>query len=123
MKANITDIEAYTKERDAVLRTLNREAITAFYAAHGLHCPRDAYVFWCGVHKAASAMAGINIGEWLLYAQWLEQQGSDPPCDRWAEAERYLAAGGKPWPAPAGCNRPGLCVINKGEEEAKHGDG
>ena len=65
-----------------------------------------AIIFWCGMHKAATAIADIDIAEWLLYAEWLKEQDSVPLCDRWEEAEKFIAQGGKALEPPATCDRP-----------------
>lgn len=41
-----------------------------------------------------------------LYAEWLKEQDSVPLCDRWEEAEKFIAQGGKALEPPATCDRP-----------------
>lgn len=106
MKAYRPDIKKFVSERDKALRSLNKKKFTEHCRKYDIAVPEDNYIFWCGMHKAATAIADIDIAEWLLYAEWLKEQDSVPLCDRWEEAEKFIAQGGKALEPPATCDRP-----------------
>ena len=106
MKAYRPDIKKFVSERNKALRSLNKKKFTEHCRKYDVAVPEDNYIFWCGMHKAATAIADIDIAEWLLYAEWLKEQDSVPLCDRWEEAEKFIAQGGKALEPPATCDRP-----------------
>lgn len=70
-----TEIEAFVRERDEALMSMNRKKLLAYCAKYGVRVPSNKTVFWAGVHKARIASGGIPADEKRKSALWLRGHG------------------------------------------------
>jgi hypothetical protein len=72
------DLEAFVRERDTALRSLDREQILAYLRRYNLAMPTDEWVFWAGVHKAILCLSTATREERQRSLRWLFDHGSAP---------------------------------------------
>lgn len=74
MRKDEIDIKAFVRERNAVLRSLDKKKITAYMDKYGVDWrPMNETVFWAAVHKARLSVRSFTAEEKRVSAEWLEE--------------------------------------------------
>lgn len=73
----MNDIQAWIRERDEALLSLDRAKITAYMLKYGdaSSLPSDERVFWITVHKARTGARALPMEARSLSKRWLVERG------------------------------------------------
>jgi hypothetical protein len=66
---------AFVGERNAALRSLDRNKIEAYARKYGINLPKDEIVFWAGIHKARLQITSFTEEEREVSRRWLKEHG------------------------------------------------
>lgn len=68
-------IAAYNKDRNEALLSLDEQKIRAFMEKWNVQTTEHPETFWCGVHKAITAINALPLEQRLKSKLWLDQRG------------------------------------------------
>lgn len=69
------DFDAFIRERDEALLSLDREKIEAYMRKYECPIARNDELFWAGVHKARTAISTFPEDERKKSREWLAERG------------------------------------------------
>lgn len=76
------DMEAFKRDREQALLSMDEQTIRAYlYHYNGNAGPTDSTVFWCGIHKARTALRTLPMDERSKSKRWLLARGFRPEDD------------------------------------------
>lgn len=77
MSMSFDDIQAFLRERDEALLSLDRPRIEAYMAKYGeaSSLPKDDRTFWAAIHKARTGARTLPMEARSLSKQWLTERG------------------------------------------------
>lgn len=71
----MADLKDFVKERDAALRSLDKDQLDAYARKYKVPMPKDVRVYWAGIHKARLAVNSMTKEEKEESRQWLKANG------------------------------------------------
>jgi len=66
---------SFVSERNAALRSLDKEKILAYAKKYQIELPREEEIFWAAVHKARLEITAMESAEKEVSRQWLKEHG------------------------------------------------
>lgn len=72
------DIDAFVKERDEALLSLDKRKILRYAEKYGVNLPTSETAFWAGVHKAIFALSSATDEQKEKSYKWLREHGFSP---------------------------------------------
>ena len=69
------DMQAFVKERDEALLSLDKNKILEYCKKYSVPIPDDEEVFWAGIHKARIHTNSIPLDAKLDSCMWLGEHG------------------------------------------------
>lgn len=77
----MTQMEAFVKERNEALLSLDRKKIERYLKKYGVKPPSNERVFWAGVHKAIIQIPSVPLERKMHSAVWLKEHGFSTRID------------------------------------------
>ena len=76
-------MEDFTKERNEIFMSMDKEKILAYCNKYNIHIPEDEEIFWAGVHKVICNLflaedTPVSAEQYNKSYDWLKEHGYTP---------------------------------------------